>query len=82
MLSREEHNEFSKIAQFDGGMMKTTGNIALQNQQILYVIYNNCIVRGNYYHFSPENGTLSARNTNIQATKFAKLYFPHFTTFR
>ena len=71
MLSRERHNEFSKIAKFSGGMMKTRGNITL------YAIYNNCIVRGNFYHFFPKNGTSFARNTNIYKifkSTFSSLY--------
>jgi hypothetical protein len=66
----------SKIAKFCCEMLLDAENIALQSLQILYTF----VLRAEIATIFSPNVVAISKYTKF--AKFARLYFPHFTTFR
>jgi hypothetical protein len=68
----KEHHKISNIPKFRFKMLKNADNIAVWSLQFSVIL-----------DYKREMVTTSVRNTKwLKITKFARLYYPHFTTFR
>ena len=69
--SLKEHHKISNIPKFRCKMLKNADNIALRSLQFSVIL-----------DYKREMVTTSVRNTKwLKIANFARLYYPHFTTF-